>query len=282
MFFRRSIRSWVSGSCCRSSASFASALSSAARAWWKGSRRMSSIHASASTWRRRVTRSLRAGGAHHGARSATTSVNVSSFSLSQRCASSSVRSTRPWCAPSRTTSSSRLPATGLTGSSSSRGSSASWMIAAMSSSRTRDRPSWSTEADLVADAAGVALVAEPRADSAAQLGGVEPLTDHGFLQEVLADELLEAATQHLLALRDQRGVRDRQPQRVLEDAPSPRTSRRWLRPSTPLRRRSRTRETRPGRGSARRPRPRRPAATPQACASGEALAVAAGRAPGSG
>ena len=93
-----------------------------------------------------MTRSFSAVGAHQGARSPTISVKVCWFSLSQRCASSSVRSTRPWWAPSRTTSSSRLPATGLMGSARKRGSSASSTIAARSSSRTRERPAWRIEA----------------------------------------------------------------------------------------------------------------------------------------
>ena len=44
----------------------------------------------------------------------------------------------------------------------------------------------------------------------------DPLADDRLLQEVLAEELLEALAQLVLALGDQRGVRDRQPERVLE------------------------------------------------------------------
>ncbi len=63
---------------------------------------------------------------------------------------------------------------------------------------------------LVGDPARVVLGAEPGAEAAAEAGRVDPLADHGLVQEVLADELLEAAAELLLAPRDQRGVRDRQ------------------------------------------------------------------------
>jgi hypothetical protein len=50
----------------------------------------------------------------------------------------------------------------------------------------------------------------------ARLGHLQALADDPLLQEVLPDELLQAAAQHLLALRDQRGVRDRETEGVLE------------------------------------------------------------------
>ena len=79
-------------------------------------------------------------GAHHGARSPTTSVNVSWLCTSQRWPSSSTRSTRPWCASSATISLSRPPATGLNGSCCSRGMITSFTTAATSSSRTLRMP----------------------------------------------------------------------------------------------------------------------------------------------
>ena len=49
--------------------------SSAWRAWWRGSSRMSASQRTASVWMRPVTASLRRGGAHQGARSLSTSAN---------------------------------------------------------------------------------------------------------------------------------------------------------------------------------------------------------------
>ena len=99
-----SARSWVSSLCSRSSPSCASIESRAARAWWCGSERMSAIHLIASVCSRVVTASLSRSGAHHGARSLSTSVKVSWCFSSHRCSSSRARSTTPWCRSSRTAS----------------------------------------------------------------------------------------------------------------------------------------------------------------------------------
>ena len=167
-------------------------------------------------WSRRVTASLRRGGAHHGARCSSTSAKVSGCSTSQRCSSSTVRSTRPWWAPSRTTSASRLPASGARGSSRNRGISASLTKSAMWSSRTLPSPIEATSATSSTTRrtwAGSASHCPTRSEI---VRGRDPLADHRLLQEVLADEVLEAAPELVLAPRDQRGVRHGQAERVLE------------------------------------------------------------------
>ena len=100
---------------------------------------MSSSQSTSSRWARRVTASLRRVGAHHGARSPTTSAKVSGFSTSQVATSSTARSTSPWCRSSRTTSASRPPASGAIGSSRNRGTSASRTNPATCSSVTLPR-----------------------------------------------------------------------------------------------------------------------------------------------
>ena len=91
-----------------------------------------------------MTASLSRSGAHHGARSPTTSAKVSWLCTSQRCASSSARSTRPWCALSATISCSRPPATGEIGSAMNRGISTSSTSEATSASRSLRSPMAST------------------------------------------------------------------------------------------------------------------------------------------
>ena len=131
-----SVRRTVSSSLSRSWASCPSIESSASRARWCGSSRMSSSHARACTCSREVTASLSLGGAHHGARSSSTRVNVSGLSTSQLCSSSTARSTRPWWRSSRSTSISVVPSSGEIGSSRNRGTRACVTRSATWSSRT--------------------------------------------------------------------------------------------------------------------------------------------------
>ena len=83
-----------------------------------------------------MTASLSRGGAHHGARSPSTSAKLPGFSTSHVATSSIARSTRPWCRSSRTTSSSSPPSIGEMGSSWNRGTNASWTKPATCSSVT--------------------------------------------------------------------------------------------------------------------------------------------------
>jgi hypothetical protein len=57
---------------------------------------------------------------------------------------------------------------------------------------------------------------QPAADPPRHLGVAQPLADHLLGQEVRADEVGEVAAEGVLAGRDDRGVRDRQRQRVPE------------------------------------------------------------------
>ena len=66
------------------------------------------------------------------------------------------------------------------------------------------------------DPVGVGGDAHPGAHPARDVGGRQSLPDHLLVQEVLGEELLQALAELVLAARDQRGVRDRQPERVPE------------------------------------------------------------------
>ena len=112
---------------------------------------MSAIHWIASACSRVVTASLSRSGAHHGARSLSTSVKVSWCFSSHRCSSSRARSTTPWCRSSRTASVTNRPRIGAIGSSRNRGTSTDSTNSSMCSSLTLPRPiaamsvtSWTT------------------------------------------------------------------------------------------------------------------------------------------
>ena len=63
--------------------------------------------------------------------------------------------------------------------------------------------------DRIAGAGGVGRAAEPGAEPLADVGLSEPLGEHLLGQEVALDELAEAATDLVLAVGDDRRVRDR-------------------------------------------------------------------------
>ena len=69
---------------------------------------------------------------------------------------------------------------------------------------------------LVDDPPRVGRLQQPAGQPVADLGGQHPVADDVLAQEVLAHEVLQALGQHVLAARDQRGMRDREPQRVPE------------------------------------------------------------------
>ncbi len=71
---------------------------------------------------------------------------------------------------------------------------------------------------LVDDAPRVGRLGEPDSDPPRDAGRGDPVADDRLLEEVLAHELLEPPAEVVLALRDQGGVRDRQPERVLEES----------------------------------------------------------------
>ena len=71
--------------------------------------------------------------------------------------------------------------------------------------------------DLVDEPLGVPGHEGPLGGPTGRLGVEDALADDVLVHEVLADELLEAAPDHLLLARDERGVRDRQAERVAED-----------------------------------------------------------------
>ena len=156
------------------------------------------------------------GGAHHGARSPITSVNVSWLCTSQRWASSRARSTRPWWASSATISCSSPPATGAIGSAMKRGISTSSTTASTSSSLQPAQPDGERRTHPPARRARRARARRARRRDGGDLGRRQPVADHLLLQEVLGEELLEAAAEVVLALGHQRGVRHREPQRVPE------------------------------------------------------------------
>src|SRR3954470_3754572 len=99
---------------------------------------MSETQRTSSVWIRPVTASLSRGGAHHGARSPSTSATVSAFSTSQPYSSSRARSTSPWWRSSSRASVSSPPSSGAIGSSRNRGVNASRTSDSMWSSRTLD------------------------------------------------------------------------------------------------------------------------------------------------
>src|SRR5690606_4065681 len=66
--------------------------------------------------------------------------------------------------------------------------------------------------DLADDPFGVPGLLDPGGDATSDLRLQVPLPDRGAGEEVVGDELLEAAGQAGLAPRDDRGVRDRQPE----------------------------------------------------------------------
>ena len=213
-----SARAWVSASCRRSSASWASTESSASRARCRGSSRMSATQLTSSAWIRPVTASLSRGGAHHGARSPITSATVSGFSTSQPCSSSTARSTSPWCRSSWRASESSPPSSGAIGSSRNRGVRASRTSDSMWSSRTLVSAMAATSATSSTTRralAGSASQTPTRRETPAAAIRSRMI---GLLEEVLAHELLEPPAEVVLALRDQGGVRDRQPERVLEES----------------------------------------------------------------
>jgi hypothetical protein len=61
---------------------------------------------------------------------------------------------------------------------------------------------------LVDDPAGVGRLQQPAGHPVADLCGQDALADDVLTQEVLAHEVLQAAGQHVLAARDERGMRD--------------------------------------------------------------------------
>ena len=69
---------------------------------------------------------------------------------------------------------------------------------------------------LVDDPPGVGRLEQPVGQPVADLGRQDPVADDVLAQEVLAHEVLQALGQHVLAARDQRGMRDRDSQRVPE------------------------------------------------------------------
>ena len=97
-----------------------------------------------------------------------------------------------------------------------RGISTSSTSEATSASRILRNPIARTRRRLGHDAVRVGRIAHPDAHPAGDVGGREPLADHLLVQEVLGEELLEALAELVLAPRDQRRVRDRQPERVPE------------------------------------------------------------------
>jgi hypothetical protein len=70
--------------------------------------------------------------------------------------------------------------------------------------------------DLVDHATRVVLVGQPGGHPGRDRGGRHPVADDLLVEEVLSHEVLEPLAEIVLALRDQRRVRDRQPERVLE------------------------------------------------------------------
>ncbi len=70
--------------------------------------------------------------------------------------------------------------------------------------------------DLLADPLRVRGVGQPGAHAAPHADGGDPAADDVRRQEVRRDEVLQGAAEGVLAGRDQRGVRDRQPERVPE------------------------------------------------------------------
>ena len=211
------MRSWVSGSCSRSSASLASIESSACRAWWRGSSRMSSTQLTSSRCSREMTASLTRVGAHQGARSPRISATASGLATSQAWSSSRARSTSPWCRSSRTVSSSRLP---MQRRDRLRVEARHQHVAHQLLDVVLADPAERVAGDLgdlVDGPPGVLGYGEPAAHPQRDRRGGGAVADDLLLEEVLPHELLERAAQLVLALRDQRRVRDRQPERVLEE-----------------------------------------------------------------
>ncbi len=134
--------------------------------------------------------------------------------------------------------------------------------------------------DLVDDAAYVRGIVQPLADPQRDGRGRDPLADDPLLEEVLADELLQPAPELVLALRDQRRVRDRDAERVLEERRDgepvgDRADHRRLGAGV-----DEARASRPGPGSRRRPPRRTRAGRPPPSASGAGRAAAPRRRPG--
>ena len=215
---RRSALAWVTGSCWRSAARSTSSLSSARRTSWSGSRRMSASHLSASVWILRATRSLTAVGTHVGARWVMSDSKRSSLSTSQARISSSDEVDEADVG---------LVAHHLVEQPAGHGAhrllDEAWQHGLLDDGAHvlvgdavqgvhRDR------GDLVDEPLGVTGHEGPLGGPPGRLGVEDPLADDLLAHEVLADELLEAAPDHLLLARDERGVRDRQAQRVAEDA----------------------------------------------------------------
>ena len=177
---------------------------------------MSAIQRIASACNRVVTASLSRSGAHHGARSLSTSVKVSWLLLQPPVQLLEARSTTPWCRSSRTASVTNRPRIGAIGSSRNRGTSTSSTNSSMCSSWTLPRPDRRDVGDLLDHPPGVRGLAGPRRHPLGDLGDPTRSRMIVLVEEVLPHEVLESLAQLILAARDQRGVRDRQAQRVPE------------------------------------------------------------------
>ena len=126
-------------------------------------------------------------------------------------------STSLWCARSATTCSSSRPPAGAQGRASiGRSTTCSSSAATRSSCRSWSRPRASA-GELRAHALRVPGVGEPGAGPPGDAHGGDAAADDVGREEVRRDEILQRPAEGVLAGRDERGVRDRQPERAAEE-----------------------------------------------------------------
>ena len=70
--------------------------------------------------------------------------------------------------------------------------------------------------DTVAGAMGVHGIGQPRPEAMGHVQALEPIDDDVVVEELALHELPEAAADLVLPVRDDRGVRDRNPERMAE------------------------------------------------------------------
>ena len=206
----------MSGSFCRSSASWLSSRSSAWRAGCDGLSRTSASQASASRWIRSITIRSTHCGDQRGARGPTMSatsvpvvpqpvVRLDQDQVEQRVVGAVLDHRLQEMPGDRAQ---RLPhEPRQQRPADERGH----VVVAQPRQRRADRPG-----ALGHDPLGVGAGGKPLAGPAAHLGGAHLLRHHLLGEEVLGDELLQALGQAVLAGRHDRGVRDRQPERSPE------------------------------------------------------------------
>ena len=166
-------------------------------------------------------------------------VKRSWWCTSHSCASVSARSTRPWWAPSRTTSCQQPPGDGRDRLGDeprdhARRAPPTRTSESLEPVQPQRRPRWRPRRRRGARCAGSATQV---AEAAGDVGGGQPLADDLLLQEVLREELLQAPAELVLAAWAPARCAGSAAAAGGGTAPSPRTSPRSRRPCSPRHRR---------------------------------------------